>query len=234
MPEYNISLILLRLKSYLVSLIDKQEEGEHNLEFTLEFLERKYPEVKSEVMEFLAENQLLSDSDVAFNPAFKNIIEEINTNSDSTDLLSMLEDFKIRADDLLLENIQSERNRKNREEDIKQIVALLMNIGNEWVSRLQIEENIEDLSRLDEEEVIRPDEESMLDSLSNKTSVSFTKLSTLTLIYLKLFSDYLFANGGNISLKNFIEKLDKIRNDVDNKYTRLFNQHGLGDIKEGE
>jgi len=228
----NTSLILLRLKSYLISLIDSPSEGGDDLKFTLEFLERKYPDSKKKILEFLTGSKIFSDSEIAFSTNFKDLLVSAKSTGGSPDLLTMLEDFKIRADDLLLESIQSERIRKNRDEQIKQIIALLMNLGNEWINRVQIEDNIDDFSRLDEEEVLRPDEETILDSLSNKTSVSFTKISTLNLIYLKLFSDYLFANGGNISLKNFIEKLDKIRNDVDRKYKKLFDEHGLGNPGE--
>lgn len=65
--KQDLFFILLRLKSYLISLIDKAENCENEFKFTEEFLERCFPEEKTEIINILEDNKIYGDCDIVFN-----------------------------------------------------------------------------------------------------------------------------------------------------------------------
>ena len=64
--QFDLFLILLKLKSYLVSLVDKPETENNPFELTEEYLDRKYPDHKEEVLELLVSFKINGDADIAF------------------------------------------------------------------------------------------------------------------------------------------------------------------------
>lgn len=65
--QFDLFLILLKLKSYLISLIDNPDFNSESLKLTEEFLDRKYPELTSQVLEMFEEYDIHDDSEIAFN-----------------------------------------------------------------------------------------------------------------------------------------------------------------------
>ncbi len=57
--------------------------------------------------------------------------------------------------------------------------------------------------------------------------ISFKNILRLTNDYLKYFVDYYFSYGGNISLEIFSTDLEKLKNEIDSKYSDLFKKYGL-------
>ncbi len=228
--DEDLLITLLRLKSYLLSLIDSPSEGNDSLEYSEEYLLRKFPEQKEKIILMLKQNEIYSDAQIVFDNNIQNKFQNLVKNDfDDKNLDEILSRFGINAGRLLQLTEWSTDFKEEREKHLKQLVSILIKLANEWVSRKGIEESFDDYSTLAEEEVIRPEELEQLYSLDYETGLSFSKLSTLTLIYLKLFVDYLFEHGGNISLKNFQEKLLRISNNIDVKYKNLFDQSGLTD-----
>ena len=80
---------------------------------------------------------------------------------------------------------------------------------------------------LNDEDVIRPDEEKSLDALDDTTAKAFNTISLFTKKYIELLTDYYFTYGGDISLKDFVEDLEKTKKSVAKKYLELFQKYGL-------
>ena len=230
--DNDLLMVLLRMKSFLISLVDTPDDFSAGLTLSEEYLERKFPEQKESILEILENNGISSDSEIVFDQSMMSKFKDISDNQKkSYSLDSILELSQIDRNDVDLNNETIAEMKSSREAQIKQIISLLMKIANEWINRQGIEEKIDDFSKLDEEEMLRPYEEEKLENLSIDTNISFSKLSTLSLIYIKMFTDYLFEHGGNISLKNFLEKQDKIKNNIEGKYKKLFEDHGLKDME---
>ena len=81
----NLFLILLKLKSYLVSMIDEPADNYSNLKLAEEYLELKFPEKKNKIIRLLEDNNIYSDSEIAFDEKiitkFRTIAHEHKTNS---------------------------------------------------------------------------------------------------------------------------------------------------------
>lgn len=226
--QNDVFVVLLRLKSYLISLIDSPDEANESLEYSEEYLSRKFPGMSLMLLDMLKQNEIYSDSQIVFDPGIQEKFKII-AQGDVTkiELDEILNKYNIEGKDLLLKEEWNKSIKLNREEMIRQIVSILLKTANEWVNRKDLEENIDDISLLIEEDVLRAEELDKLNSISNATGLSFSKLSTLTLIYIKFFTDYLFEYGGDISLKNFQNKLTKISTNIDAKYEKLFDKNGL-------
>lgn len=226
--KFDLFLILLKLKSYLVSLVDHPESDINPFEYTEEYLERKYPERKEEIMDLLLSYHIHSDVEIAFDEKihlkFKDMVK---AKEESNNLLSILEKFNI---ELIQESVKEktlDEIKSAREEKLKQIVTLLVQLARVWTQRSELENNVEDFSLLEEEEVIRPDEQKELGKLDRDTMLSFNMISKLSQIYLEQLIDYYFSFGGDLALADFIKNLEKFKILVNDKYKNLFNKSGL-------
>lgn len=232
MSEHNndVFYLLLKLKSYLLSLIDSNEDCDGTLNFTKEFLERKHPEVKDHVIKLLVDNGIQNDCEIVFNEKiqfrFKQIAEELERNVDLKELFNSAD---IDAHDFMEQNKLVEEYKKIRERKLKQIVGLLINLAKIWSARSKLEKDVDDYSLLDEEELLRPSELKKLKRLDENTTLSYDMIISLTKHYLKELADYYFEYGGNESLDRFLRDIDSLRNFVSEKYEKLFEEHGLKD-----
>jgi hypothetical protein len=220
--------ILLKLRSYLVSLLNSPEESENNFMYTEEFLERRYPEFKEEIINLLVDNGINNDGDIAFDEKivfrFKDIISGSGKKTDLPELLKKLE----------IESLAIERENKKRlsyiserERELNKVLESLFQLAGNWAVHRELENKADDFSALSEEELIRPEEEKRYDTIGKNTYKSFEKISEQTEKYIFLLTDYYFRYGGDLTLIEFVTNLDKIKSDVFGKYADLFKKHGL-------
>ena len=226
--QFDMFIILLKLKSYLISLIDDPSLEYTGFEYTEEYLLRKYPERKEEVIQLLKENKIESDGQIAFDENIQHKFKEIVIGPDSPQKLSeILDKFQIAAiSDTLKEKIL-DGIKHSRQQKLKEIVSVLLQLARIWTKRNEIENSIEDFSLLDEEDLIRPEELRELGQLDHATSVSYKTISKLSEIYLEQLADYYFKFGGDVSLVQFIDSIEEFKRIVSLKYRDLFNEHGL-------
>ncbi len=199
-----------------------------SFEYTEEYLLRKYPERKEEVIQLLKENKIESDGQIAFDENIQHKFKEIVIGPDSPQKLSeILDKFQIAAiSDTLKEKIL-DGIKHSRQQKLKEIVSVLLQLARIWTKRNEIENSIEDFSLLDEEDLIRPEELRELGQLDHATSVSYKTISKLSEIYLEQLADYYFRFGGDVSLVQFIDSMEEFKRIVSLKYRDLFNEHGL-------
>lgn len=220
--QFELFIILLKLKSYLISLLDAPSLDYESFEYSEEFLLRKYPERKEEVLELLRANNIENDSQIAFNENIQQKFKEIVIGLESSNKLSdILNRFQIASISESLKEITLDDIKQNREQKLKEIVSILLQLARIWTKRDEIENNIEDFSLLDEEDLIRPEELTELDLLDHETSVSYKTISKLTQIYLEQLAEYYFKFGGDVSLMKLIEDLDEFKQIVSLKYKNL-------------
>ena len=226
--NFNLLMVLLKLKSYLISMVSHPDDCNNSFTFTEEYLNRLFPEKTDEVIELLLQNGISSDCDIAFNDRVHLKFQEIAKNENpNLNLEKLLEDFQIdydkhRGKDEALNNIKLER-----ESRLRVIMETLFNLAKAWSNHREIENKVDDYSTLQDEEVLRPAEERNLDILGFDTSVSFNTISDLTERYIRLLTDYYFEYGGNLSLQAFLQKLEKSNTEVAKKYAELFKKYGL-------
>ncbi|MBA4406823.1 hypothetical protein C0389_06075 [bacterium] len=226
--QFELFIILLKLKSYLISLLDAPSLDYENFEYSEEFLLRKYPDRKEEVLELLRANNIENDSQIAFNENIQQKFKEIVIGLESSNKLSdILNRFQIASISESLKEITLDDIKQSREQKLKEIVSILLQLARIWTKRAEIENNIEDFSLLDEEDLIRPEELTELDLLDHETSVSYKTISKLTQIYLEQLAEYYFKFGGDVSLMKLIEDLDEFKQIVSLKYKNLLSEHGL-------
>ena len=226
--QFDLFLILLKLKSYLVSLVDEPVESENAFEFTEEFLERKYPERKNEVMELLNLSKIQSDVQIAFDEKIHlKFRDMVKVKESATGLSEILERFNIESISETNKEKALDEIKNAREDKLKQIVALLFQLARVWTQRSELENNVEDFSFLEEEEVIRPEEQKQLGKLDDDTMISFNTISKLSHLYLEQLIDYYFQFGGDIALPEFVKGLEEFKNAVESKYKDLFKKSGL-------
>ena len=120
-----------------------------------------------------------------------------------------------------------------REDKLKILVGHLLKLAKVWTIHNQIEAEVDDYSKLTDEELIRPDEENNLEQLTERTAESFTIISSLTHQYLELFAEYYFNYGGDIPLENFLKELEELKKFTAGKYRDLFIKHGLTHLGTG-
>ena len=75
--QFDMFIILLKLKSYLISLIDDPSLSIQVLSTQKNTLLRKYPERKEEVIQLLKENKIESDGQIAFDENIQHKFKEI-------------------------------------------------------------------------------------------------------------------------------------------------------------
>jgi hypothetical protein len=221
-------LIFIKIKSYLVSLLDDPSNEIDSLELTEEFLDRKYPEHKEYILEMLVSNNILSDEQIAFDENILTRFKDIaSSDINSVSLEEILKNFNIESIEKTLSEKSIQTFKKAREQKTKEIITILFQLARIWSYKTQLENEIDDYSLLEEEELIRPEEEFKLDKLDDDTNVSFGLISKLTNIYLEQLVSYFFDFGGNVSLANFINNLETFKKLVHKKYSELFQQYGL-------
>lgn len=94
--HFELFLILLKIKSYLISLIDHPSMGSDSLEYTEEFLDRKFPNRKQEILELLYSFDISSDSDIAFDEKIHHKFKEMVKGKEKAyQLSSILEKLNI-------------------------------------------------------------------------------------------------------------------------------------------
>jgi len=227
-PKFDLFIILLKLRSYLISLLDDPSNEYSDFEYTEEFLLRKYPGRKEEIMELLRGNSIASDGQIAFTEDIQLNFKEIAFGTESSQKLpEILNRYNISSINDALKFKTVENIRQSREHKLKEITSVLLQLARIWAKRSEIETDIEDFSLLDEEDLIRPEEKNELTKLDHETSLSYSTISKLTEIYLEQLAEYYFRFGGDLSLVNLIDNLDEFKEQVSNKYNNLFREHGL-------
>ena len=226
--QYDLFIILLKMKSYLISLIDDPSLEYIGFQYSEEYLLRKYPERKEEILELLKANKIENDAQIAFNENIQQKFKEIVIGMESSHKLSeILDKYQIESINDTLKEKTLDDIKQSREQKLKEIVSLLLQLARIWTKRSEIENNIENYSLLDEEDLIRPEELTELDQLDHETSVSYGTISKLTEIYLEQLAEYYFKYGGNVSLVRLIDSLDGFKQIVSSKYKNLLREHGL-------
>ncbi len=225
--QFELFVILLKLKSFLVSMVDDPALESGGFEFTEEYLVRKYPDRKAEVIEMLLRHNIESDYQITFDENIQNKFKEMVLGIDSTlKLREILDKYQIKTEKNSLKEKTLDEIRKIREQNLNEIISILLQLARIWTKRNEIESNIEDYSLLDEEDLIRPEELKELGELDQATSVSYKTIAKLTEIYLEQLADYYFKFGGDIALNRFINNLDFLKNKVSAKYKDLLDKLG--------
>lgn len=226
--QFDLFLILLRLKSYLVSLLDHPSMGKDSFDYTEEFFERKYPDRKNEILELFVTNNINSDAEIAFDEKILTKFKEIIKGKEKAFHLSTI------LEKLHIENIEEttrektiEEQRSSRDQKLKEIVSALLQLARIWSQRSELEEYVDHFSILEEEDLIRPEEIEELGKLDKDTSKSFNAITKLTEIYLEQLTEYYFKYGGDIELADFIKDLDKVKKLFQEKYDDLFKKSGF-------
>lgn len=226
----DIFIILLKLKSYLVSMIDIPENSSAGFYFTEEFLTSRFPEWKTEVMNLLRKNKIDNDSEIAFDHhihhKFKDIVDKAYPGMDLGTILKKYEIEKTSIDKIDNYLISY---RSRREKKLHSIVAALIELTKLWSEHFELQRSVDDYSTLNEEEVLRPAEEYQFSKLDEKILQSFNSINLKLDEFMKLFTGYLFSYGGDFELKNLMENLDNIKSSVNESYNSLFQRHGLND-----
>ena len=224
----NLFLTLLKLKSYLASMIDEQSEKYNNLNYSKEYLERRYPDKSQVILNILEENGIYTDTDITFDDKIIYKFRAIaNKSENHFDLLSLLEKLEIEAKDSVKKDGVRLSYISGREKKLSEILDSLFQLATNWAVLKELEDKVDNYSILDEEDVIRPDEEKNLSTLDDTTTKAFSILSDLTKKYIQKLTDYYFTYGGDIALKEFVQELEDVKISVIKKYSDLFKEHGM-------
>jgi len=226
--KINLFMTLLKLKSYLVSIIDDRSEQYDNFNLSEEYLLRKLPVGKDEIIKILEDHGIYSDNEIAFSEKIILKFREIaNEDKRKLNLVNVLKNLEIDARDSILKDAGRSNYILDREKKLNEILDLIFQLATNWALLKELEDNVDDYSILNEENVIRPDEEENLSKLDNSTSKTFDIISDYTKKYIEKLTDYYFTYGGDIALKDFVEELDKTKKTVALKYIELFKRYGL-------
>lgn len=226
--QFDLFLILLKLKSYLVSLLDHPSLDGESLEYTEEFLDRKFPDRKDEILELLYSFNIRSDSEIAFDEKIHHKFKEMVKGKEKAfQLSSILEKLNIDSIEETIKDRTIEEIKIARDQKLKEIVSVLLQLARIWAKRSEIEGEFDNFSVLEEEDLIRPEEEEFLGRLGKDTSASFESISKITYLYLEILIEYYFKFGGDVALSDFINSLDELKDIVKTKYKELFKQSGL-------
>lgn len=226
--NFDLFFTLLKLKSYLVSLIDNPEDSGEDLIYTDEYLERKVPEMKEQIIDLLKENEIFTDADIAFNENIHLKFKEMVDAEKKVKILNeLLAELEIKSDERNNKIIQIEIWQKERAEKLDKILSVLYHLAKNWVIHKDLENKIDDYSVLDSEELLRPEEEKKLVQLGTSGAVSFDIISQLSKKYIEMLIDYYFSYGGDIPLNSFVSYLENVKEMLDERYKELFRKHGL-------
>ncbi|PIW70180.1 MAG: hypothetical protein COW08_03230 [Ignavibacteriales bacterium CG12_big_fil_rev_8_21_14_0_65_30_8] len=226
--QSEILLTLVKLRYYLVSLIENPEECYDNFNLSEEFLERRNILNGQELISKLEDNGISNDCDIAFNKDIHNIFRNVAQDfSSMPDLKSILEDFEIKLNDTFLKEDNISKFRRKREESLNEIIGILFRLAKNWSMHHEIEDSIDDFNALDDVELLRPDEEKQLDVLGDNSVYSFDVISKQTEKYIQLLSDYYFKYGGDLILAGFVNDISNLKTEVAKKYSDLSKSNGL-------
>jgi hypothetical protein len=190
-------------------------------------LNRKYPEEKEKIINLLVENKIKGDCDIIFDEQVHLKFKEIaNKTKKEIDLLELLEKLKIESEELIKEDAV-ENYKSQKEYDVKNILNSLFQLAKAWSAHKELNKNFDNYSVLDEESVIRPDEEIKLNNLDQNSDISFRIISSQSIKYLELYADYFFRHGGDVFLDKFKEELEKLKNSITEKYEDFLKNHGI-------
>lgn len=223
--NYDLFFVFLRLKSYLISIMDDPAESNESFEITNEYLLRKYPDEAEYIISLMTEKGIVSDGEIAFDPLvhvkFKEIVKEQSGGKDLPVILNSLQINMVDESTLF----ELEGMKKIRAFKLNYIIKILMQLIKTWSSHNELEKRVKDLSELSDESLIRPEETEKLEILGKKTEMSQRKIVMLTEKYLELMTDYYFNYGGNFHLHNFIDNMSGFEEKVIAKYRELINKH---------
>lgn len=226
--QSEILLTLVKLRYYLVSLIENPEECFDNFNLSEEFFERRNILDGQELISKLEENGISNDCDIAFNKDIHNIFRNVAQDfSSMPDLKSILEDFEIEINESYLKEDNISKFRRKREESLNEIIGILFKLAKNWSMHHEIEDSIDDFNALDDVELLRPDEEKQLDVLGDNSVYSFNVISKQTEKYIQLLSDYYFKYGGDLILAGFVNDISNLKTEVAKKYSDLSKSQGL-------
>jgi len=226
--QSEILLTLVKLRYYLVSLIENPEECYDNFNLSEEFLERRNILNGQELISKLEDNGISNDCDIAFNKDIHNIFRNVAQDfSSMPDLKSILEDFEIKLNDTFLKEDNISKFRRKREESLNEIIGILLRLAKNWSMHHEIEDSIDDFNALDDVELLRPDEEKQLDVLGDHSVYFFDVISKQTEKYIQLLSDYYFKYGGDLILAGFVNDISNLKTEVAKKYSDLSKSNGL-------
>ncbi len=226
--EKNLFFTLLKLKSYLVSLIDEPSDKYYNFNLSEEYLDRKMPERRDQILDLLESNGIYSDSDIVFNDKIILQFRKIaNSKENKINLGKFLNKLDIDSKDINEMLKGRSESIVERETKLNQLLETLFQLATNWAVLKELEDKVDDYSMLNDEELIRPEEEKNLDVLDESALKFFTIISELTRKYINQLSDYYFDYGGDIALKDFVGDLQKTKDKVQRKYIELFNKNGL-------
>ncbi|MCH7974332.1 MAG: hypothetical protein IIA48_03055 [Bacteroidetes bacterium] len=226
--QSEILLTLVKLRYFLISLIESPEECYDNFNISEEFFERRNIINGNELLEKLQDNGINNDCDIAFNKDIHNIFKIVSQDfSSNPDLKSMLEEFEIEVNEALIKEDNISKFRREREEKLNEIINILFKLAKEWSMHHEIEDSIDDFNALDDVELLRPDEEKQLDVLGDNSVYSFDIISKQTEKYIELLSDYYFKYGGDLILAGFVNDISKLKSVVAKKYSNLSKENGI-------
>ncbi len=224
----NLFLILLKLKSYLASMMDESSDASDNFNLTSEYLNKKFPNRKDEILNLLEDNEIYSDNEIAFNEKIILKFRTIAGKSQSkTNLGELLKKLNVDTESSFSKEAGITNYIIEREKKFGEILDILFQLAANWTILKELEDKADEFSILDEEEMIRPEEEKNLNSIDNTTTKEFILLSDLTKKYIEKLTDYYFTYGGDVALKDFVEELEVIKKSIAKKYFDLFSQNGL-------
>ena len=226
--QSEILLTLVKLRYFLISLIESPEECYDNFNISEEFFERRNIINGNELLEKLQDNGINNDCDIAFNKDIHNIFKIVSQDfSSNPDLKSMLEEFEIEVNEALIKEDNISKFRREREKKLNEIINILFKLAKEWSMHHEIEDSIDDFNALDDVELLRPDEEKQLDVLGDNSVYSFDIISKQTEKYIELLSDYYFKYGGDLILAGFVNDISKLKSVVAKKYSNLSKENGI-------
>ena len=209
-------------------MIDEPADNYSNLKLAEQYLDLKFPDKRNKIIRLLEDNNIYSDSEIAFDEKiitkFRTIAHEHKTNSGLIDILIK---FDIETKGLSLTERTKDKFSSGREKKLAEILDVLFQLATNWEILKDLEDKADNFSMLNEEEVIRPDEAKSLDALDDTTLKLFYVISEFTKSYIEMLTDYYFTYGGDASLKDFVEELEKTKKLVAKKYLDLFQKNGI-------
>jgi len=64
--QNDLFMLLIKLKSYLLSLMESPKDSDGKFTYTNEYLQRRFPQKREEIISLLKEHNITSDEEIAF------------------------------------------------------------------------------------------------------------------------------------------------------------------------